>query len=216
MGIVVCAVVAAAIGALGPWVIARLPEPADPDEGKPPYATIARPMWLLPLLAVSSGVSAALVAWRIDVPELLAAWVLVCGVGSWLAYIDARTRLLPYVIVAPLYLATLALVGLAALLAGDHRLMVRALVANVIVYLIFRLLYLLGRGSFGYGDVRLSGALALALGPLGLTATVVGLYAGFGIGAVFGVVLVLLKLVDRRAYAFGPYMLVGAVVGAVW
>jgi hypothetical protein len=59
---------------------------------------------------------AGVVAWRIDHAELVPVWVLVTGVGSWLVFIDWRTRLLPYVIVAPTYLATLLLVGLGALL----------------------------------------------------------------------------------------------------
>lgn len=210
------ALAAALIGAAGPFVIARLPEPQEPDPDKPAYAVIARPVWLAPFLAAAAAGSAALVARTIDLPELMPAWVLVCGVGSWLGYIDARTKLLPYVIVAPLYLATALLVGLAALLAGEPRILLHALVANVIVFVVFRILYAVGRGAFGYGDVRLSGVLALVLGPLGASSTVVGLYAAFLLGAVCGLVLTILKVVDRQAFAFGPYMLVGAVVGAVW
>ncbi|MFI5428368.1 hypothetical protein [Aeromicrobium sp. UC242_57] len=31
-----------------------------------------------------------------------------------------------------------------------------------------------------------------------------------------GVVLSALKIIDPKAYAFGPYMVMGAVVGAAW
>jgi leader peptidase (prepilin peptidase)/N-methyltransferase len=36
------------------------------------------------------------------------------------------------------------------------------------------------------------------------------------LGAVGGLLTSRLGWVDRRAFAFGPYMVVGAVVGAVW
>ena len=121
---------------------------------------------------------------------------------------------------APAYLVTLALVGVGAFLMDDPDVFVRALVANVVVYVIFRVLYWIGGrffgGAFGYGDVRLSGMLALGLGALGGNEVIVGMYAGFVLGAVLGLVLSRLRIVDAKGFAFGPYMVVGAVVGAAW
>lgn len=219
MEILLSAVAAGVIGALGPWAIARVPEPDEPDEGKRTYAGIARPRWLSPVLAVVAALFAGAVAWGADAPALMPAWVLVSGVGAWLSYVDIRTRLLPYAIVAPLYLATWLLVGLAALLEQDVQIAVRALVANIVVYVVFRVLYEIGRffgGALGYGDVRLAAVLALVLGPLGPQVTLVGMYAGFLVGAVAGVVLSLARLIDRTSFAFGQYLVLGAVVGAAW
>lgn len=220
MTIVIAAVVAALVGALGPVVLRRLPEPPEPDDDKPLYADLARTRRLAPLLAVAAALMAGLVAWRIDNVELLPVWVLVAGVGAWLAFVDARTRLLPYAIVAPTYVLTLALVGLGALLLQDLDVLVHALVANVVVFAVFRLMHWFGGrffgGAFGYGDVRLSGVLALALGALGSSEVLVGTYAGFVLGAVVGVLLSRLRLIDPTSYAFGPYMIVGAVIGATW
>ena len=208
------------MGAAGPWVLRRMPEPDEPDEDKVPYADLADARGLTPALAVAAALMAGLVAWRIDRPELVPVWVLIAGVGSWLTYIDWRTKLLPLVIVAPTYLAALALVGLGAILLQDVHVFTRALVANIVVYLIFRVLYWLGGrffgGAFGYGDVRLSGVLALGLGALGASEVFVGMYAGFILGAVLGVLLSLLRIIDAKGYAFGPYMVVGAVIGAAW
>lgn len=220
MTVAIAALAAAVVGALGPWVMRRMPEPERPADDKIPYASLAAAPALAPALAVAAALMAALVAWRIDTPELVPVWVLVTGVGAWLTYIDWRTKLLPLVIVAPTYLATLLLVGLGALLLRDVDVLVRALVANIVVYVIFRVFYWFGGrffgGAFGYGDVRLSGVLALALGALGGSAVFVGMYAGFILGAVLGVLLSLLKVIDSRSYAFGPYMVVGAVIGAAW
>lgn len=216
MTIAIAALAAALLGAAGPYVMRRLPEPPEPDADKVPYAAMSHTRGLAVGLALGAALMAGVVAWRIDHPELLPAWVLVAGVGSWLVFIDWRTRLLPYVVVAPTYLATLALVGLAALLLRDVDVFVDALVANIVVYVIFRILHWIARGAFGFGDVRLSGVLAAALGALGVHEVMVGMYAGFLLGAVFGLVLSRLKIVDPTSYAFGPYMVVGAVIGAAW
>jgi len=115
---------------------------------------------------------------------------------------------------------TLLLVSLGAVLLRDAQVLVHALVANVVVYVIFRVLYWIGgrffHGAFGYGDVRLSGILALGLGALGASETFVGMYAGFILGAVLGLLFARLKIVDAKGYAFGPFMVAGAIVGAAW
>jgi leader peptidase (prepilin peptidase)/N-methyltransferase len=218
--IVLAALAAALIGAAGPAALRRVPEPPAPADDKLPYEVLAEFRFLSPGLAVSAAAMAALVAWRIDVPELVPVWVVLAGVGSWLAFVDWHTQLLPYLIVAPLYLVTLVLVALGALLLDDRDVLVDALVANVVVYVVFRVLHWIASrffgGAFGYGDVRLSGVLALALGTLGVSEVLVGMYAGFILGAVLGIVLVRLKIVDPRGYAFGPYMVVGAVIGAAF
>ncbi|VXB41029.1 A24 family peptidase [Aeromicrobium sp. 9AM] len=216
MTIAIAALAAALLGAAGPYVMRRIPEPPEPDEGKVTYEALSHTKGLTVGLALGAAVMAGVVAWRIDHAELVPVWVLVTGVGSWLVFIDWRTRLLPYVIVAPTYLATLLLVGLGALLLRDVHVLVDALVANVVVYVIYRILHAIARGAFGFGDVRLAGLLAPALGALGTNEVLVGMYAGFILGAVFGVVLSRLKLVDPKSYAFGPYMVVGAVIGAAW
>jgi leader peptidase (prepilin peptidase)/N-methyltransferase len=214
--IAIAALAAALIGALGPMAMRRLPEPPEPDADKVTYAALAETRGLTIGLAVCAALMAGVVAWRIDRAELLPAWVVVVGIGSWLVFIDWRTRLLPFLVVAPTYLATVALVGLGALLQGDVQVFVHALVANIVVYVIFRVLHWIARGAFGFGDVRLSGVLAVALGALGASEVLVGMYAGFILGAIFGIVLSRLEIVDPKSYAFGPYMVVGAVIGAAW
>ncbi|MFZ0140564.1 MAG: A24 family peptidase [Aeromicrobium sp.] len=219
MTIAIAAVAAAVIGAAGPFVIARLPEPPDPDDDKVAYAELARARQLSLWFAGSAAVMAGVAAWRVP-PELAPVWVLFAGVGTWLAYVDWRTRLLPFLFVAPMYLATLALVALGALLLDDRGVLVAAVIGNVVVFAVFWIVYQIGRmfggGAFGYGDVRLSGVVGLALGALGSAETLTGTYGGFVLGAVGGLVFSRLGWVDRKGFAFGPYMVVGAIVGAAW
>ncbi len=219
MTISIAVVTAALLGAAGPFVISRLPEPPDPDDDKTAYAELASARHLSLWFAGSAAVMAGLAAWRVP-PELIPVWVLFAGVGTWLAYVDWRTRLLPFLFVAPMYVATLALVALGALLLDDWGVLVTALIGNLGVFAVFWLAYMVGRlfrgGAFGYGDVRLSGVVGLALGALGAAETLIGTYGGFVLGAVGGLVFSRLGLVDRKGFAFGPYMVVGAIVGAAW
>ena len=67
----------------------------------------------------------------------------------------------------------------------------------------------------GYGDVRLSGVLGIALGYLGWGELLVGLYAGFLLGGGRLVPLRLLRIAKDRHFPFGPFMLLGALVGVV-
>ena len=219
MTIAIAAMAAALLGAGGPFVIGRLPEPPDPDDDKVAYAELARARRLALWFAGSAAVMAGVAAWQVPL-ELAPMWVLFAGVGTWLAYVDWRTRLLPFLLVAPTYLATLALVVLGALLLDDWGVLVTALIGNVAVFAVFWLVYQIGRlfgqGAFGYGDVRLSGVVGLALDALGAAETLTGIYGGFVLGAVGGLVFSRLGWVDRKGFAFGPYMVIGAIVGAAW
>ena len=219
MSVALAAVAAALVGAAGPCAIGRLPEPADADDDKIAYLELARADHLALWFAGAAASMAAVAAWQVPT-ELVPVWVLFAGVGTWLAYVDWRTRLLPFLIVAPMYMLTLALVALGALLLDDRSVLASALIGNVAVFGAFWLVHRVGRlfggGAFGYGDVRLSGVVGLALGALGAAETLTGAYAGFVLGAVGGLLFARLGWVDREGFAFGPYMVVGAIVGAAW
>lgn len=227
------AVLCAALGLLAPRIIARVPEPVrgpveqhpETDAGfadeapapeEPPkelYADVAR----LPGLGWRCAAAGAL-AGALLVLGTGAAWVLLVLVplvplGLALAVIDWRTRLLPYVLVAPSYAVVGALVLLVGVLEGDVDVLVRATVGWLASFAAFFVLNLVSPRGMGYGDVRLAGVLGMALGAVGWSQLVVGMYAGFLVGGVLGLVLAGLRIVDRKAYPFGPFMLVGAVLG---
>jgi leader peptidase (prepilin peptidase)/N-methyltransferase len=68
--------------------------------------------------------------------------------------------------------------------------------------------------GIGYGDVRLSGLLGLALGWLGWSELVVGVFAGAFLGGFGGALLALFRIVPRGRNPFGPHMLAGAAFAA--
>jgi leader peptidase (prepilin peptidase)/N-methyltransferase len=185
-------------------------------EPKELYSAIAALPGLGWKCALASAVAAGLVGGKIGWEWALLPLVALVPVGVALAVVDWRTRLLPTKIIAPLYAVVVTLCVVASLLSGDWGDLRRAGWGWVLGGGTFLLLWLVYPRGMGYGDVRLSGVLGIALGYLGWGQLVVGVYAGFLLGGVGGTLLTLLRIVDRRAYPFGPFMLLGALAGVLW
>ncbi|MDQ4006492.1 MAG: A24 family peptidase [Actinomycetota bacterium] len=217
LAVMVAVVVGAVGGALAPRVIAVLPEPSDPDDakGKISYRRLAEVRGLAPALAVAAAVTCALLAWQVGWSAGLPIWLYVGVVGVALAYIDWRTRLLPTRVIAPSYAVVAVLALLASAFSGDWGALLTAFLGWLIAGGLFFVLWFIYPKGMGYGDVRLSGVLGIALGWLGWAELIVGVYSGFLLGALGGGLLVLLRIVDRKRYPFGPFMIVGALVGVL-
>ncbi|MGH3357139.1 MAG: prepilin peptidase [Nocardioidaceae bacterium] len=215
--LLVAGVVGAVGGALGPRVVAALPEPADADDAvdKISYRRLAAARGLAPAMALAAVVVCLLLAWQLGWSPALPMWLYVGVIGVVLCYIDWRTRLLPTRLIAPSYAIVIALAVLASALSGEWGALLRAGLGWVVAGGLFFLLWFIYPKGMGYGDVRLSGVLGIALGWLGWAELVVGVYAGFLFGALGGGLLALLRVVDRKRYPFGPFMVVGAVVGVL-
>ena len=190
-------------------------EPSEPEEPKEPYAAIAALPGLAWKSALASAVTAGLVGMRVGWDPALLVWAYLVPVGVALAVVDWRTRLLPTKVIAPSYAVVVALTLLAGTMSGDWDSVVRAGWGWLIAGGTFFVLWFIYPRGMGYGDVRLSGLLGIALGYLGWGELLTGVYAGFLLGGVGGLLLSLLRIVDRKAYPFGPFMLVGAVVGVL-
>lgn len=213
--VVAAVVVAAALGFISPRALAAVPEPADAHADKRPYRELAAVRGLAVASAAISAVVVAVLADRIR-PAALLIWVFFVPLGVLLSYVDWHTRLLPKRLVIP---GTAIVAGLAlvvALIEHDLHVVVSSGISAAAVYGLFFVMWFIYPRGIGYGDVRLSGAVAMSLGVLGVAEVVVGLYAGFVIGAVCAVILAALRVVNARQFAFGPYLLLGAVLGAGW
>jgi leader peptidase (prepilin peptidase)/N-methyltransferase len=165
--------------------------------------------------ALTAALAAGSVAWVLGDDPSLPAWIVLCVVGTWLAYIDWRTRLLPRRLVLPTYVVVGVALLVGALASGDTNALVRAGGGWLATFGVYAVLWLIHPRGLGYGDVRLSGVLGMTLGWIGWSALLVGAYAGFLLGAVIGGLLALARVVDRGGYPFGPFMLAGAWLGAV-
>jgi leader peptidase (prepilin peptidase)/N-methyltransferase len=144
-------------------------------------------------------------SWSLPVLLLLAA------VGIALALIDLDVRRLPTAIVAPSYVAATGLLVIAAAASGAWGSFSRALIGSVASILLFYLIRFAWPGGMGGGDVKLAALLGLVTGWLGWGVLVVGVFAGFVLGAVVGVSLMAAGRAGRRsAIPFGPFLIIGA------
>jgi len=221
-------------GLLVPEIIRRIPEPETGDEAgqapdqshgeapgeapaveKEPYADIARVRGLRTGAALATCVAAALLGARVGWRPELSLPLYLAPVGVALAVVDWRTRLLPTKVIAPSYAVVLALAVVSAWADRDWQALETAGFGWLVAGGTFLLLWLVYPRGMGYGDVRLSGVLGIALGYLGWAPLLTGVYAGFVLGGVGGLLLSVARIVDRKAYPFGPFMLLGALVGVL-
>ena len=209
------AVLAALLAWIAPRVVVALPEPEEPAEDKRAYAELGAATGLGPRLAAVAALAAAGVGLVLGIDGVVAVWVYVCAVGTVLAYVDWHTKLLPFRLVAPSYVIVAVLVSLAALVERDVDMLVRAAAGWLLAFGAFVLMWLVYSKGIGYGDVRLSGVLGMALAAVGWQELLVGMYAAFLFGAVGGGLLSLARKVDRKGYPFGPFMVLGAWFGVV-
>lgn len=224
----VLAMAGAVLGWFVPRLIARIPEPAPESAGeeagsapeaetevKERYDAIAARPGLRWKCAVASAVVAGLLGWRLGWTWSLLPVLYLVPVGVALAVVDWRTRLLPTKVIAPSYAVVAALTLVAAALTGDWDSALRGVWGWLVAGGTFFVLWFVYPKGMGYGDVRLSGLLGIVLGHLGWAELLTGVYAGFLLGGVGGLLLSALRIVDRKAYPFGPFMLVGAVLGVL-
>ncbi|WP_226924761.1 prepilin peptidase [Georgenia satyanarayanai] len=147
--------------------------------------------------------------WRADLPAALVLAV----AGVLLAAEDLASHRLPNAVLAPTGLALTLLLLVATLVSGAWDGLVRAAVAAVACALGYLALALLRPAGLGMGDVKLGALLGAWLGWLGWGAVVLGVLAGFVLGGVAGLVLLVAGRATRTtAIAFGPWMLLGAAV----
>ena len=156
-------------------------------------------------MAVRFGVAWDLPAYLVLVSALLA-----------LALIDLETFLLPNKIVYPLGVVLMLLLGGAAVLDGTGDAYVRALLGGLAAFGFFLVVHLISPRGMGFGDVKLSFSLGVALGWISWGTVFLGLFLGFLLGAVVGVVLIATKVRSRREHVpFGPFLAAGTVLAIV-
>jgi leader peptidase (prepilin peptidase) / N-methyltransferase len=227
--------VSAAAGVLVPRIIERVPEPEphEPEEAgataaeeprfeggseadTPPkelYVAIADLPGLLWKSVLVAGPTGGLIGLALGWQWGLLVWLPIVPVGLALGLIDWRTRLLPTWLIVRTYVVVVLLALVATAFTQDWQDLVRAGIGLVGAGLLYYVLWFVYPRGLGFGDVRLSGILGIALGYIGTAELVVGVYAGFLLGGIGGALLTLLRIVHRKHVPFGPFMLVGAVLG---
>ncbi|HNV13820.1 MAG: prepilin peptidase [Actinomycetales bacterium] len=201
--------------ALGGWLRRELVTGGYRLDDEWDRPVLRRPWLLVALVPLVWG----LLAWRVGGPgtlTLLPALLLVGFAGVALSWIDIDVHRLPHGLTYPLGAGVLGIVLVAGAVSGSWTLPVRALVSGVAAYLVLLVLALISRGQFGLGDVTVGGILGIALGSVDGRLPWWGLMLAFVISGLVSVVgLATRRLTMRTDLAFGPYLLVGALVAVL-
>lgn len=196
--------------ALGPWLdrLARVSLTGDDHD-----AWRRRP-WITGLLAGLGGAAAVLL---VPTLSLAPAWVAL----AWIAAPIVRTDLARHRIPDLLNVAAFIAGAVLLLVPGDLAAYGRAWLGALAVTAAMLALALIGPSGLGMGDVKLAPTLGLYLGYLGWSAVLAGVVAGFVLGALAALGLLLRAVLARtplgetlrRALPFGPFLLLGTLVG---
>ncbi|MFD5007067.1 prepilin peptidase [Streptomyces mutabilis] len=167
------------------------------------------------LATVTALVCAALAAATGTRPEL-AVWLLLAPAGVLLAVVDLRVRRLPDPLTLPLAGAALALLGVTALVPEHAGEWTTALLGALALGGGYGVLFLINPAGMGFGDVKLALTAGAVLGWYGWPTVMLGTFAGFLLGALYGGALVVARRAGRKtAIPFGPFLIAGAFLGVL-
>ena len=164
-----------------------------------------------------AGLGGALAVLLLPSLALAPAWIAL----AWIAAPIVRTDLARHRIPDVLNLAAITAGGLLLLIPWDAGAYGRAWLAALAVTAGLLALALIIPSGLGMGDVKLAPALGLYLGYLGWGAVLIGVVAGFVLGALAALGLLArdalarkpLSGALRRSLPFGPFLLLGTLVG---
>ncbi|GAB2876874.1 A24 family peptidase [Streptomyces deserti] len=185
--------------------------PARCDRCAAPGSAYGPGAW--PLATATALVCAALAAATGTRPEL-GVWLLLAPVGVLLTVVDFRVRRLPDPLTLPLAGAALALLGLTALVPEHAGQWTTALLGALALGAGYFVLFLINPAGMGFGDVKLALGAGAVLGWYGWPTVLLGTFAGFLLGALYGGALVVARKAGRKtAIPFGPFLIAGAYLG---
>jgi len=166
-------------------------------------------------VASTTAVVCALLAAATGARPELVVWLLLTPAAVLLATVDFAAHRLPDVLTLPLAAAALVLLGVAAVLPGASGSWTSAMFGSLILGACYFVLFLLSKG-FGFGDVKLALVLGPVLGWYGWAIVLVGTFARYLFGALYGIGLMLAGRADRTSRTpFGPFLLAGTLAGVL-
>ena len=165
-----------------------------------------------PLVELGTALLFAIMALRFGLDPVLPAYLYLAAVGMALALIDLDCKRLPDALTLPSYPAALLLLGAAALLGSSSGEFVPAALGGLAMFGVYFALCFAYPAGMGFGDVKLAGVLGMFTAWIGWGTWAVGLFLGFFLGGVFGILLIVLRKGGRKtAVPFGPFMLLGVL-----
>lgn len=156
--------------------------------------------------------------WSEEPAPVLLTFVLALVWAAVLTLVDLEVHRLPDVLTLPAYPAAALLLSWCSATTGDWPALARAAACSCVAVLVFALAVVLSpaQQGLGLGDVKLAGVLGALLGWFSWVAAAYGLLAGFVLGGLVAVALLLGRRASRRStISFGPAMVAGAYLVAL-
>ena len=167
---------------------------------------------------VELGMSVLFVAMalRFGPSPVLPAYLWVTAALVVIGVIDIEHYLVLNRVLYPSLAVAGALFAAAAAVGGSWSELLHAAVGAVAAFSVMAAVHIAKPSGLGFGDVRLSALLGLALGWLGLAQVAVGMFFGFLLGSVFGVALVLATGRSTKSrLPFAPFLAAGTLLAIV-
>lgn len=210
MHITLTALAAAIIGgAFGLWqrhTAALLTYRLDAEADLPAPGRRSWIVWTAAITFTGLGAwAAATASW-----PLLPAILPLAAVGPLLAAIDLDVQRLPNRILAPIAGLTMAGVASTLITLDGPTSAISAAAGGLVTGTIFALLHLVSRGGIGFGDVKLSAVIGMAVGSVGFPSLLWAILLACLCAAVWAIVTH-----QRGPFPFGPWLLAGAWLGVL-
>ena len=169
-----------------------------------------------PLVELTTAVLFVAMALRLgDLHQLpaLPAFLIFAAAGVALTMIDVDVQRLPNSIVLPLYPILVLALAIAALTQHHPNALLRAVIGLAALYAFYYAMAFAYPAGMGFGDVKLAGPIGLMLAYLSYRALIIGAFAAFLLGGLYGVAVIALSRGSRKSrIPFGPFMILGALV----
>lgn len=151
---------------------------------------------------------------RLDLVPALPAYLYLGAAGIVLSLIDLDSHRLPNSIVLPSYPILAVMLTAGAAWQHDWASLERAAVGGAALFGFYLAVAFVYPAGMGFGDVKLSGLLGGMLAYLSWGSLLVGAFAGFVLGSVVGIAVIVIWGGTRKTLLpFGPFMISGAMVG---
>ena len=172
--------------------------------------------WRYPLVELLSGLLFFAVFAKVGfqwTAELLP-YLFMVTVLIIVAAIDLQKQIIPNKVMYPAIPLALAAMGIVALVRGDYHIIVGSLIGMVVIAAPWALFAMVFPRGFGMGDAKLA---AFTGAILGWKSELVGFFIGIALGALVGVVLMVLGKKGRKSrIPFGPFLAAGALIALFW